>query len=234
VDIGVAVPFVRTSITGSNTAQFTPFGAVAVHRFGGDSLNPILRATRNASGSASGIGDVVGRVKINVGQGDHVGAAVLAEVRLPTGNEQDLLGAGSAAVRALAIIGTQFGTFAPHLNGGYVARTDSLQNDAILATLGFDALAADWATIAFDLVSEWQLGANKITLPGPIVYSVPFQRIYPSTTIPEKRENIMNAAFGAKFTVRGGAVIVLNGIVPLRKAGLQPDYVWTAGIEYAF
>jgi len=234
VDIGLAVPFVRTSINGSSVAQFTPFGPVAVHRFGGDSLNPILRATKTAHGSATGVGDVVGRVKINAGQGEHVGVALLAEVRLPTGREEDLLGAGAAAIRALAIVGTQFGAIAPHFNGGYVARSDSLQNDAILATLGFDALAAPWATVAFDISSEWQVGANKITLPGPIVYSVPFERIYPSTTIPEKRDNVLNAAFGVKFAVRGGTVLVLNGIVPLRRAGLQPDYIWTAGVEYAY
>jgi hypothetical protein len=234
LDIGVAVPFVRTSISGTNTAQFTPFGPVAVHRFGGDSLNPILRVTKTAQGSASGIGDVVGRLKLNVGQGEHLGMALLTEVRLPTGREQDLLGAGSVAVRTLAIVGAQFGTFAPHFNGGYVARTAALQNDAILATLGFDALAAEWATVAFDVISEWQLGANKITLPPPIVYSFPFERIYPSTTIPEKRDNTVNASFGMKCAVRGGAVLMFNGLVPLRRAGLQPDYVWTAGVEYAF
>lgn len=234
LDIGVAVPFVRTAISGTNTAQFTPFGPVAVHRFGGDSLNPILRATKTAEGSASGIGDVVGRVKVNVGQSEHVGAALLTEVRFPTGRKEDMLGAGSAAVRALAIVGTQFGNFAPHLNGGYIARTDSLQNDGIVATLGFDALAAEWATIVFDLNSEWQLGESKITLPAPIVYSFPFERIYPATTIPEKRDNTLNASFGAKCTVRGGVVLVLNGIVPIKKVGLQADYVWTVGIEYGF
>jgi hypothetical protein len=234
LDLGVAVPFVRTSISGTNTAQFTPFGNVAVHRFGGDSLNPILRATKSAQGSASGVGDVVARMKLNVGQGEHLGAALLGEVRLPTGRQEDLLGAGSAAVRALAILGAQFGTFAPHFNGGYVARTDSLQNDAIAATIGFDALAVQWATIAFDINSEWQLGASRITLPPPIVYSFPFERIYPATTIPEKRANTLNASFGVKFAVRGGAVLVMNGVVPLRRTGLQADYVWTAGLEYGF
>lgn len=234
VDLGVAVPFVRTSIQGASDAQITPFGTNAVHSFNGDLTNPLLRAAAAVDGSASGIGDVVGRLKVNLGQGRTAGAALLGDVRFPTGREEDLLGSGSASIRALAIVSTQFGNFAPHFNGGYTARTDSLQNDAVLATLGFDALVADWATVAFELVSEWQVGANKVPLPGPIVFIAPFDRTYASTSIPTRREDIVNASVGGKFTVRGGMVIVLNGLVPLRGVGLQPDYIWTMGLEYAF
>ncbi len=234
VDLGVAVPLVRTSISGYNFAQITPFGDSAVHRFAGDLANPVLEASKSVSGSASGIGDVAARLKINLGQNEKLGAAILADVRLPTGKEADFLGTGSASIRAQGIIGAQFGNFAPHLNAGYAARTDTLQNDALLGTIGFDALVAEWATVAGDLITEWQLGPNRITQPGPIVFTVPFDRTYPSTSIPDKRQNVMNMALGAKFTVRGGMVIVINGLVPIKKSGLQPDIAWTAGLEYTF
>jgi hypothetical protein len=234
IDLGVAVPFVRTSIQGASEAQISPFGSTALHNFNADINNPVLRAATSVNGAATGLGDVVGRLKINLGQGSKAGVALLADMRFPTGREEDLLGSGSTSIRALAILSTQFGNFAPHLNGGYAARTDTLQNDAILATLGFDALVAPWATVAFDLVSEWQVGASKISLPTDIVYTIPFERQYPATSIPEKKENAINASMGAKFTVRGGMVLVVNGLVPLRNVGLQPDFLWTAGLEYAF
>lgn len=234
VDLGVAVPFVRTSIEGASEAQISPFGPTALHNFNGDINNPVLRAATSVTGAATGIGDLVGRLKINLGQGAKAGVALLGDIRFPTGREEDLLGSGSTSIRALAILSTQFGNFAPHLNGGYAARTDTLQNDAILATLGFDALVAPWATVAFDLVSEWQVGDSKVSLPDPLIYTVPFDRQYPATSIPQKRENAINASLGAKFTVRGGMVLVFNGLVPLRNVGLQPDYLWTAGLEYAF
>jgi hypothetical protein len=234
VDIGVAVPFVRTSIEGASDAQISPFGPSAIHNFNGDLTDPVLRAATSVRGTATGIGDVVGRLKINLGQGSKAGAAILSEARFPTGREEDLLGSGSTSVRALAIFSTQFGNFAPHVNAGYAARTDTLQNDAVLATLGFDALVAPWATVAFDLVSEWQVGESKVVLPDPIVYTAPFDRRYPSTSIPSRKENAIAASLGAKFTMRGGMVLVINGLVPMRKVGLQPDYLWTAGLEYAF
>jgi hypothetical protein len=234
VDIGVAVPLVRTSLSGYSFSQITPFGDSAVHRFAGTLADPVLSASNSVSGTASGIGDVAARLKVNLGQNEKFGAAVLADVRLPSGKEEDFLGTGSTSIRAQGILGAQFGNFAPHLNAGYAARTDTLQNDALLGTIGFDALVADWATVAGDLITEWQLGPNKITQPGPIVLSVPFDRTYPSTSIADKRQNVMNMALGAKFTVRGGMVIVINGLVPIKKSGLQPDIAWTAGLEYTF
>lgn len=234
VDLGVAVPLVRTSIAGTSYGQITPFGQVTVHRFSGDSANPVLQASTSVSGSASGIGDVAARLKVNLAQGSQFGAAILTDVRLPTGREEDLLGTGSTSIRAVGIVGAQFGNFSPHLNAGYLARTDTLQTDAILGTIGFDALVAPWATVAADLITEWQVGATTITLPGPINYVTPFPRTYPATSIPEKRQDVMNMALGAKFTVRGGVVIVTNGLVPITKAGLQPGIVWTAGLEYTF
>lgn len=234
IDLGVAVPLVRTSITGTSYGQITPFGPVAVHRFSGDSANPILQATTSVNGSASGIGDVAARLKINVGQSAKFGAAILTDVRLPTGREEDLLGTGSTSIRAIGIFGAQFGNFSPHLNAGYAARTDTLQNDAILATLGFDALVTEWATVAADLISQWQLGENTITLPGTIQYVTPFARAYPATSIPDKRQDVLNMSLGAKFVVRGGMVIVMNGLVPINKTGLQPGIAWTVGMEYTF
>jgi hypothetical protein len=81
-----------------------------------------------------------------------------------------------------------------------------------------------WATLAADLITEWQVGDSKITLPGSIEYVTPFHRTYPATSIPTKRQDVVNASFGAKFTVRGGMVIVVNGIVPIKHAGLQPNF----------
>lgn len=234
IDIGVAVPFVRTRLHGTSEAQIVPFGPIAPHFFGGDAANPILRAASVIDGSATGIGDIAARVKINLGQGRTAGAALLGDIRFATGDEEDLLGAGATSVRGLAIVAAQFGSFSPHLNGGYLARTGALQNDAILATIGFDQLMTPWATLAVDLVSEWQVGDSKIALPGTVVFSQPFVRRVDATSIPQRDENVLNASIGMKFSVRGGTTIVVNGITPLRKVGLQPDFVWTGGLEYSF
>ncbi len=234
IDIGVAVPIVRTQVSGRTEAQILPFGSVAIHRFGGTATDPILRATASMEGSATGIGDVAARVKINLGQGSRMGAAILGEVRLPTGNEGDLLGAPGTQIRVEGLYSAQLGSFSPHLNVGYAARTDESLNDAVLITGAMDNLVTDWLTLAMGVESELQVGANKFHLPSEIVYTDPFERRIPAVNVPEKNGDLLRASVGAKFTVRGGTVLVANALLPLRDVGLQPDFIWTLGLDFPF
>ena len=235
LDIGLAIPFVRTSIDGATQLQVNPFGSTALHNFGyiNDTI-PILRAASSLTGSATGIGDMAARIKINLGQSRKVGVAVVGDVRIPTGDENNLLGSGSYSIRGLGILSMQFADFAPHVNLGYRARTGATENDAVLTTFGFDNRMTDWATFAADLIGEWQVGASKITLPGEAVYTIPFERHINQINVPNLAENILNLSLGAKFTMRGGTVLVINCILPTRRVGLQPDITWTAGVEGAF
>jgi hypothetical protein len=234
IDLSVAVPFVRTTVKGSSEAQIQPFGPNALHFFGGSSADPILRATASESGSASGIGDVAGRLKINVVQTRKFGAAILGDLRFPTGDEEDLLGSGAFAGRAIGIVAAQFGPFSPHLNGGYLVRTGELQNDAVLVTLGFDNLMTDWATLAIDFLSEWQVGESQILLPGNATFDVPFVREVQTTQVADMKQNLVAASGGIKFSLREGTVLMTNILFPLTRAGLLPDFIWTVGLELIF
>jgi hypothetical protein len=234
IDVGVAVPFVRVSVQGNSTAQINPFGPNTPHFFAGDATNPVLRATSTVDDAAAGLGDVVGRFKVNLGQSNRFGAAILGEARFPTGDSANLLGSGAMSIRGLAIASAQFGALALHTNLGYVARTGDFQTDGVLATLALDNQMTPWATLAAGLHSEWQVGDNPLTLPAPIVLDTPYVRTIPATNIMPRREDRLDAALGMKFTVRGGTVVVLNGIVPMRKASLQPDFIWTVELNFAF
>ena len=237
VDVSLAVPFVHTSLSGNSVAQITPFGSGAStpHYFGTDvNGNPILAAVSSTDGSASGIGDIAGRLKVNVFQSQKVGVAVLADARFPTGDDANLLGAGAFSGRGLGIVSMRFGAFSPHANLGYVFRDDSLANNGVLTTFGFDHLLAPWATLAVDFIGEWQVGDSKITVPQPIVYAAPFARVVPATAIPEQKDDQMATSIGMKFVTPSGMTFVANALFPLRDSGVQPNTIWTAGIEYNF
>lgn len=234
LDIGVAVPFVRTQVSGRSSAQFLPFGSSAIHRFGGDASDPILRATASMEGTASGIGDVAARMKINLGQSSTMGAGLLAEMRFPTGDEDNLLGAGASQIRAAALYSAQLGGFSPHLNVGYVVRNGDFQRDGVNIQTAFDQLLTDWATLAVGVEAEMQMGDNPFVLPEEIVLTEPFVRQFAATNIPNQDGDLLRAMIGGKFTVRGGTVLVANGIFPLRKVGLQPDFIWTLGLDFPF
>lgn len=235
VDVGIAVPLVHTSLVGSSVAQIQPFGIGTPHRFATDAAgNPVLTAVSGANRSATGIGDMAARLKINIFQSAKVGVAVLGDARLPTGDEKNLLGAGAFSGRGYGIVSMRFGAFSPHANLGYVFRDDSLQNNGVLAIAGFDHLMASWATLAFDLLSEWQVGESRLQVPEPVTYQSPYVRTIATSEIPDRKDDYLAASIGFKFSTGRGMILVANGLFPLKDSGVQPKAVWTAGLEYNF
>jgi len=235
VDVGVVLPFVSTSLRGTSDAQIRPFGGTtAAHFWGGTPSNPQLETSRFVEGSASGIGDVAARVKVLLTQSERATFAVLGDVRFPTGSENDLLGSGHLAARGLGIVSARFGDFSPHSDIGFLLRTGDLQSNAVLATVGFDHLMAPWATLAVDVVSEFQVGESKLHLPGTVTYDAPFHRTIEPTNLPTTRDDQINGSFGFKFATGSGINVVANTLWPLNRGGLRSNVLWTAGLEYGF
>jgi hypothetical protein len=235
VDVGVVLPLVSVSLEGTSNAQINPFGPPpAVHFFGGTTDNPILTASRTIDGSTTGLGDVDGRVKVNLRRGEPLSVAVLGDVRFPTGSESNLLGSGAFAVRGLAIMSAHFGDFSPHANIGYLYRGSDFENDAVLATVGFDHLLAPWATLAIDVISQLQVGDSPLQVPGPVHIEAPYHREITPTVIPDRRDDIIDGSLGVKLTAAPGLTVVANGEWSLNRGGLRPDVIWAAGLEYNF
>jgi hypothetical protein len=234
VDVGFVLPVVSTSLEGESIAEVVPFGGDVSHFFAGTVEDPIFSASRRVSGSASGIGDVALRMKVNVRDSEAASIALLGDARFPTGSEEDLLGTGKFVARGLAIISARRGDFTPHANVGYQFRAGEELSDAVLATVGFDQRLSPWATLAADLVSELQVGEVDRGQPEAVQIEAPFRRTVFPSTIPDRRDDIVNASLGFRFTTAAGLGIVANGAWPLNRGGLRPGVIWTAGLEYNF
>jgi hypothetical protein len=235
VDLSVGVPIVSTSLEGATTAQINPFGPPpAVHFFGGTPDDPVLTASRFVRGSATGLGDASARVKVNLRRSEPLAAGLLADVRFPTGSENDLLGSGAFAARGLAIVSARFGDFSPHANVGYLYRGGRFETDAVLGTLGFDHLLAPWATLAVDVISQLQEGDSPLQVPAPVVIQSPYLRTITPSSIPDRRDDLVDGSVGVKLTTAPGLTVVANTQWPLNRGGLRPDLIWTVGLEYNF
>jgi hypothetical protein len=238
VDVGVAVPLVHTSISGVSDGQIIPAEPDTPHNLG-TPANPSLTAQTSTSGSATGIGDIAGRVKVQVAQGARTGLGIIGEVRFPTGKEEDLLGLGEYSVRGIGVLSGRYGNFGPHANVGYLYRGGNSQNDSFLATLGFDQLLGPWATFAADVISEWQVGTTKLQQPAPVTLDTPLgggisARIVHPSNIEDRNDSVVQGSFGFKFTAPSGVTVITNALIPIRRGYLQPDVSWTAGLEYSF
>lgn len=241
LDIGIALPVLTTTLVGQSVATIIPFGTTlidsqtaVVHYFGGTPQNPVLSASRFVQGSATGLGDVALRMKLNVHNSDRTSIALLADGRFPTGSEEDLLGAGHFSGRVVAVVSGRFGAFSPHANVGYLRRVGSYRNDAVLATVGFDHLMGPSVTMAADLISQLQVGDSKLTIPQSVTYDEPFVRTVTISEIPNIRDDLINGSFGFKFTMGGGPTVITNALFPLNRGELRPNILYTLGLEYGF
>ena len=233
IDLGVELPLVRSDLSGGSIGRVIPFTNPTPHFFG-TSANPSLSAATAIDGSSTGIGDVGARLKVNLGGTDRGAFGFLADVRFPTGQEDDFQGSGEYAVRGLFIASARFNNFSPHLNGGYLWRSGTSLTDAVLVTAGFDQLMAPWATLAVDFISQWQVGTNPLVLPGPVTFTVPYHRQVNPTSIPDRRDDLIDGSFGFKFLVGNALTAVTNVLVPLNDGGLRSNWTGTIGLERTF
>lgn len=232
IDIGVAVPIVHASLSGASEARIDPWQTPSPHAFGTQG-DPSLVASSSTEGSATGIGDVAVRLKVNAYEGGAAGLALVGDVRLPTGDEENFLGTGDTNVRVFAVGSATYGNFSPHINAGYFYTNGENQSNRALATVGFDHLVSPMVTIAGELMGSLQLGTFW-GLPQPVTYTVPETRTLALTDIPDRKDHIMQASFGAKFSPGADFRILGNVLFPLTNAGISPTAVWTVGLERSF
>jgi hypothetical protein len=214
VDVGVAVPFVRLSLDGSR---------LNVYR--GTSL---LQA--RATAEAAGFGDIALRGKVNVVDRGASGLAVIGEVRLPTGREEDLLGTGETAFRTVIIGSSEVGRVAFHGNLG--------------GTFGGLSGVVDYrGAVTFSPVSQLTvvgelLGRRIADLGSLAEERVPHPSIAGVDTIRliSTGEGIHTASVvvGTKWNVNDTWLANLNLLVPVTHRGLRADAQVVFGVDYAF
>lgn len=188
--------------------------------------------TLQASGeaSASGMGDLALRAKFTLASGSSGAFAAAAEVRLPTGDDVNLLGAGAASYRFIGIGSYEQGRFTLHGNGGLVVGgiSDEINMAGAVGiavaprvTLSGEVLFRRIAELAeLDLVGE----------PHPTIVGVDTARLVAG----EPGAWVSNAVAGIKWNAGGSVVIGGHVAFPLVRRGLTAPVTPTLTFEYAF
>lgn len=234
LDLSVAVPVVSLSLGGTSVARVEPASTTPLnHFFGGTPENPVLEAQSSASGSTTGLGDVAGRAKARVLDGEEVDVALLGEVRLPTGREEDFLGNGHTSARGLLIVSATLGAFSPHVNAGYVVRGGDDTDDAVALVAGFDHRLSEWATFAADILGDFAIGDTGPEFPEEFTFQVPFRRTVEQTNIPNRRDDRLDASIGFKLRTGSGVVLVANALIALNDGAMRDRVIPTFGLQYS-
>jgi hypothetical protein len=214
LDLSAAVPIVSLDVSGSR-----------INTYRGTSL-PQARATA----TTSGLGDVAVRSKYRFTPDGPAGGAAAVEVRLPTGREEDLLGAGALALRFMGIGSAEVGPTSVHGNlavgtGGF-GREVSYGGAVTVAV-------TPRVTVVGELLARRIAGAQRIgaiVAPHPRVVGVDTTRLMPDTEDPTSAA----AVAGFKWNVGRTWLLHANLLMPIGDRGLTARFTPTIALDYSF
>ena len=214
LELGAALPLIHLALEGER---------VNVYR--GD---PFLQASGDAS--ATGVGDAALRAKYTIARSGKGAFAAAAEVRLPTGDEDNLLGAGATAYRFLGIGSFESGRFTLHGNGGVVF--GGVSNEVNFA--GATAFAVHpRVTVSGEVLIRRVDELHDLELasePHPTFAGVDTLRLLQG----QDATTVANAVAGFKWNVNGTFVLGGHLAFPLVRHGLTAPLTPTFALEYAF
>jgi len=259
VDVSVAVPILSVHLGVSSNAHIVRLAACEANAscndsssFGGeyhffDLANPVgsVNKTFFTRRSASGIGDVVFRVKGTIIKGERFGLAAGADVRAPSGDEMNFLGSGAAGFKPFVALSYR-GRISPHANIGYQWNGDSILAGDIstgkkaslpnqfLYSLGADiGISRRW-TAAIDLLGQRVVDAQRVR-------RVPFVDVNGTSHSDIPQLELFRDSFqaddlstGLKFRPGGNLLVTGNVIFRLDDGGLRARVIPLIGISYSF
>lgn len=214
LDVSAGIPFVRLNLEGER-----------VDTYRGQRL---LQAIGSAS--ASGLGDVVLRTRYNMYRAGASGIAAGFEARLPTGREEDLLGAGVASYTPRVIGSYEAERIGIHGEFGYTFRGVS---EALAYAGAVTAVAAPRLTLVGEVLGRRLRAVGRLvetTLPHPRLVGVDTIRLTQSS---ETADRLLVVA-GFKWNIASTWLLTANVLRPLTDVGLNASWVPRLTFDYWF
>ena len=251
IDISVAVPVVHTSLDVVSDATIHRIGTAGdpeVHFFRDPSAPDGVGSQRQfyASGEATGMGDIILRAKGTILREHFVGIAVGADLRTPTGDEEDLLGAGALGVKPFVAVSFLIDRISPHANLAYqwngkseLAGDVNAQGkadlpDHFLYVAGADIGVSPKLTLAFDFFGQEVRGTQRLFARTFTATDGTVSETFPDIGFRKETYTQAYGSVGVKTNVGNNLLVNFNVEFRLNKTGLQAKAVPLIGLEYSF
>jgi hypothetical protein len=250
-DVSLAVPVVNTrlSLLSNATIQRVGTGSnLGVHYFRDPNAIGGYGSSQQyfSDESATGIGDLVVRAKTTLMKEGPRAFAAGVDVRLPTGDEQNLLGAGAAGVRPFAAFSSAWGVFAPHANVGYQWNGKSVLAGSVVDDVKTDlpdqfvyAVGTDLSVNQhFSVVFDW-LGQRVLDSPRLLTTTFEATGVAGSVALPDIRFEQVSywssaVALGFKANVASRVLLDFNLRFRVSDNGLVDRVAPLMGVEWSF
>lgn len=246
VDLSLAVPVVATELRVVSAARIQRLGTT----------NPLTHFYRQsdgevgtdrlftAVGSASGLGDLMIRMKASAFTREKSGLAFGVDVRLPTGDEMNLLGSGTTGIQPFAIWSGTFKTVSPHVNAGYRWNGSSVLAgnpatgqsgdfpDQVSYSVGADVAVNPRLTVAFDVLGRYVIDAERLR--SETFHALDGHSTFPNIVFARDSYNAVSGSIGLKGNLFGRFLMDVNVLFALDNNGLRDKVTPLIGLEYSF
>lgn len=254
-DVGLAVPIVHVSLDAQVLATILRLATSAnanIHTFEAGNPNATTMTIRR-SGTATGLGDIVLRTKYRLFDMAGGGIAAGADFRLPSGDQDQLLGAGGQT-RVYFVASAGQGRFAEHVNVGYTLASGELPGlgteaaptanvpDELGFVAGVEFVATPRVTLLADVLSRSLRDVGRLSLAdktflfqdasGPV--TPPRMATFTEFDPRAGNLNLVLGAVGVKANVWGDLLLSANVLFPFTDAGLRSRVSASFGVDFAF
>jgi hypothetical protein len=245
-DVSVAVPIVSNSLSVASNATIQRLGTTnpLTHFFRQSDGQVGNTRTFTAIGSATGLGDVTVRMKTSINPGHTLGSAVGVDLRLPTGDQMNLLGTGAPGVQPFVILSTTWQRMSPHVNASYQwngssvlagnpATGDSADfPDQVLYSVGADVSANRRLTLAFDLLGRYLIDAERLRRED--FHALDGVSVFRTINFSHSTFNMLSGSLGAKINLFDRLLLDANLLFSLDDHGVRDKVTPLVAFEYSF
>jgi len=243
IDVSVAIPIIDSQLEVAATSCTQPYCSTPIF----SNQQHITFTPASLQGSATGLGDVVFRGKVQAWRGERFRLAGGVDIRFPSGDALNFQGTGTTGVRPF-IAFSRSGFVAPHVNLAYQWNGDSIIGSSVPGTkgklpdhffydAGVDLRATKRLTIAGDILGEYVYDAlrlKRVVVTPPPTITVPVPVPVASVGISRGSYPTLEGTLGAKVNPWRQLLISGNVLLSFSHNGLRNNPVPLVGVSYTF
>ena len=224
-------PFVSYGLTDRiSIGGVVPITTVRVNGTRMRSVSGVSTLQSIQSGSATGLGDMVLNGRYVVAGTGGRSVAVGADLRLPTGREEDLLGTGETALRFLGIGSWEEERLGVHVNGAFTF--GGISREALWSS-AVTMAATSRLTVIGELMGRYvtELGhVRDVYQPHTVLPGVETMRWLPG----DRGIHTLFVVTGAKWNVARSWLLNANLLMRVTDAGLRDAVTPGISLDYTF
>jgi hypothetical protein len=245
-DLSLAVPIVSADLKVVSDATIQRLGTI----------NPLTHFFRQSDGeignerlftaaaSASGLGDLTLRLKGTIKRKNSAAVAAGLDFRLPTGDEMNLLGTGTAGLEPFLIFSGAYQKVAPHANLSYQWNGSSVLAgnpatgesadfpDQVGYALGTEISVSTRLTLAIDVLGRYVINGERLRQED--FHALDGKSVFPNIVFSRDSFQTLSGALGFKVNIFSRLLVDANLLFALDNNGIRDKLTPLVGFEYTF